>query len=50
VQLKLAAPDAATLEQFSQAVRAAGYGANVASGQHGADGFAGQIDVTETGS
>jgi type II secretion system protein L len=49
LQLKISAPDAATLEQYSQALRAGGYGANVASGSQKPSGFEGMIDVTETG-
>lgn len=49
LQLKVSAPDAATLEQYSQALRAGGYGANVASGSQSPAGFQGTIDVTETG-
>lgn len=46
LQLKLSAPDAATLEQFSQALRAGGYGAQVTSGRQHEGGFEGQIDMT----
>jgi general secretion pathway protein L len=46
LQLKLSAPDAATLEQFSQALRAGGYGASVVSGGQTEGGFEGQIDMT----
>ncbi|HUG73084.1 MAG TPA: type II secretion system protein GspL [Steroidobacteraceae bacterium] len=50
LQLKLSAPDATTLEQFSQALRAGGYGAQVASGNAREGVFEGQIDVTAAGS
>jgi general secretion pathway protein L len=49
LQLRLSAPDAATLEQYSQALKAGGYGANVSSGNQGPSGFEGVIDVTESG-
>lgn len=45
LQLKLSAPDAATLEQFSQALRAGGYSAQVSSGRQHDGGFEGQIDM-----
>jgi general secretion pathway protein L len=50
LQLKLSAPDAATLEQFSQALRAGGYGAQVTSGNAREGMFEGQIDMTAAGS
>lgn len=50
LQLKLSAPDATTLEQFSQALRAGGYGAQVSSGRQHEGGFEGQIDMTAGGS
>lgn len=50
LQLKLSAPDAATLEQFSQALRAGGYGAQVTSGNAREGQFEGQIDMTAAGS
>lgn len=50
LQLKLSGPDAATLEQFSQALRAGGYGAQVSSGRQHEGGFEGQIDMTVSGS
>ncbi len=50
LQLKLKAPDAATLEQFSQALRAGGFGAQVSSGRQLEGGFEGQIDMTAAGS
>jgi len=50
LQLRLAAPDAATLEQFSQALRAGGYAAQVSSGRQHEGGFEGQIDMTAAGS
>jgi general secretion pathway protein L len=49
LQLRVAAPDAATLEQYSQALKAGGYGANVSSGSQSPSGFEGVIDVTEAG-
>ena len=49
LQLKLSAPDAATLEQFSQALRAGGYAAQVSSGRQHEGGFEGQIDMKESG-
>lgn len=45
LQLRLSAPDAATLEQFSQALRAGGYQAEVTSGRQLEGGFEGQIDM-----
>jgi general secretion pathway protein L len=50
LQLKLSAPDAATLEQFSQALRAGGYGAQVTSGNARDGRFEAQIDMTAAGS
>ena len=49
LQLRLSAPDAATLEQFSQALRAGGYAAQVSSGRQHEGGFEGQIDMKESG-
>lgn len=49
LQLRISAPDATTLEQYSQALKAGGYGANVSSGSQGPAGFEGVIDVTESG-
>lgn len=49
LQLKLSAPDAATLEAFSQALRAGGYSAQVSSGGPREGGFEGQIDLTAAG-
>jgi general secretion pathway protein L len=49
LQLKLSAPDAATLEQFSQALRAGGNGAQVTSGTQREGGFEGQIDLKAAG-
>jgi type II secretion system protein L len=45
MQLHLSAPDAAVLEQFSQALRAGGYGAQIASGSQRGERYEGQIDV-----
>jgi type II secretion system protein L len=50
LQLGLSAPDAATLEQFSQALRASGYGAQVTRGGQHEGGFEGQIEMTAAGS
>lgn len=49
LQLTLSAPDAATLEQFSQALQAGGFGATVASGNQTERGFKGQIDMKVAG-
>lgn len=49
LQITLSAPDAATLEQFSQALRAGGFGATVASGNQTERGFKGQIDMKVAG-
>jgi general secretion pathway protein L len=49
LQITLSAPDAATLEQFSQALRAGGFTANVASGNQTDRGFKGQIDMKVAG-
>lgn len=49
LQLTLSAPDASTLEQFSQALRAGGFGATVASGNQTERGFKGQIDMKVSG-
>lgn len=45
LQLDITAPDAATLEQFSQALRAGGYVAEVSRGNQSEGGFKGQIDM-----
>jgi type II secretion system protein L len=50
MQLRVGAPDASTLEQFSQALRAGGYDVEVLSGQAQGDGFSGQISVKVRGS
>lgn len=50
MQLRLNAPDANALEQFSQALRAGGYAAQVSTGRPHDGGFEGQIEVTVTGS
>jgi general secretion pathway protein L len=49
LQLTLSAPDASTLEQFSQALKAGGFGATVASGNQTDRGFKGQIDMKVAG-
>jgi general secretion pathway protein L len=50
MQLKLTAPDASTLEQFNQALRASGYKAELTSGTARGSGYAGQVDIKGTGS
>jgi general secretion pathway protein L len=50
LQLMLSAPDGATLEQFSQALRAGGYEAKVTNGSQTDSGFRGQVDLTAAGS
>lgn len=50
LQLRLAAPDAATLEQFSQALRAGGYSAQVTAGNQRGERYEGQVEVTVAGS
>jgi general secretion pathway protein L len=45
MQLKLSAPDASTLEQFSAALRAGGYTATVSSGSVAGPAYVGQIDL-----
>lgn len=49
LRLRLGAPDAATLESFSQALRAAGYTADLASGSQRDDAYEGQIDMKAQG-
>ncbi|MET0281471.1 MAG: type II secretion system protein GspL [Steroidobacteraceae bacterium] len=49
LQMRLAAPDAATLEMFSQALRAGGYGAQVTAGNQRGERYEGQVDVTVSG-
>lgn len=44
-QMKLGAPDAATLAQFGQALQAGGYSAQVTSGAARGTGYEGQIEV-----
>jgi general secretion pathway protein L len=46
LQLRVNAPTAAALEQFSQALRAGGYSADVISGQPQGERYAGQIALT----
>lgn len=50
LRLRLGAPDAATLESFSQALRAAGYTADVASGSQRDGAYEGQVDMKVQGS
>jgi type II secretion system protein L len=51
MQLRVAAPNATTLEQFSQSLRGGGYAAEILSGQsQGEGGYAGQIAVKVQGS
>ena len=49
MQLQLTAPDAATLEQFSQSLRAGGIGADVSRGNQSDGHFKGQIDMKVAG-
>jgi type II secretion system protein L len=50
MQLRVGAPDASTLEQFSQALRAGGYAVEILSGQSQGEGYTGQITVKVQGS
>jgi len=50
MQLKLTAPDAATLEQFNQALRASGYQAELTSGTARGAVYEGQIELKGMGS
>jgi general secretion pathway protein L len=50
LKLKLSAPDATTLEQFSQALRASGYTAEVVSGSVRGDVYEGQVELKNTAS
>jgi hypothetical protein len=47
--MKLSAPDAATLEQFSQALRASGYTAEVTAGSVRDGKYEGQVDLKNPG-
>lgn len=49
LQLKMSAPSSDTLEQFSQALQAGGYGAQITSGSPSERGFEGQIDMKVAG-
>ncbi|MEO6078805.1 MAG: type II secretion system protein GspL [Steroidobacteraceae bacterium] len=50
LKLKLGTPDAATLEQFSQALRASGYKAQVTSGSVRGGNYEGLVEVKSSGS
>jgi general secretion pathway protein L len=50
LKLLLRAPDAATLEQFSQALRASGYAATVTSGSVRSGNYEGQVELKSPGS
>ncbi len=50
LKLKLSAPDATTLEQFSQALRASGYAAEVVSGSVRDNVYEGQVELKNTAS
>jgi type II secretion system protein L len=50
LQLRLSGPDASSLEQFSQALRAGGYSAQITNGSQREGGFEGQIEMTASGS
>ncbi len=49
LQMKLSAPDAATLEQFSEALRASGYTAEVTAGSVREGKYEGQVDLKNPG-
>jgi general secretion pathway protein L len=49
LQMKLSAPDAATLEQFSAALRASGYTAEVTAGSVREGKYEGQVDLKNPG-
>lgn len=49
LQLRMAAPDAAALEQFSQALRSGGYRAEVTGGNHQGERYEGQVQVAPAG-
>jgi general secretion pathway protein L len=49
LQLKMSAPTSGELEQFSQALRSGGYGAQITDGAQGARGFEGRIAMTAEG-
>jgi general secretion pathway protein L len=50
MQLKLTAPDASTLEQFNQALRAGGYSAELAAGNARGGSYEGQVQLSGGGS
>jgi len=50
MQLKLTAPDASTLEQFNQALRAGGYAAELSAGNARGGSYEGQVQLSGTGS
>lgn len=50
MQLKLTAPDASTLEQFNQALRASGYKAELTSGAQRGASYEGQVELKGAGS
>jgi type II secretion system protein L len=50
LQLKLAAPDASTLEQFNQALRAGGYKAELKSGSTRGTAYEGLVELSGAGS
>jgi general secretion pathway protein L len=50
LQLKVTAPDASTLDQFNQALRAGGYKAELKSGTARGAGYEGQVELSGTGS
>jgi general secretion pathway protein L len=50
MQLSLSAPDADALEQYSQALRAGGYGVEILSGKSQGNGYSGQLSVKAGGS
>lgn len=49
MQLRVGAPDASTLEQFSQSLRAGGYNVEIQSGQSQGESYSGQIAVKVQG-
>jgi general secretion pathway protein L len=50
MQMKLIAPDATTLEQFSQALRGSGYAAEVTAGTVRGSTYEGQVELRNSGS
>lgn len=49
MQMKLSAPDASTLEQFSQALRVGGYTADITAGNAKGSAYEGQIELRNPG-